>query len=94
MKDLGTLPGDYWSIAVGINDQGQVVGVSANADFSVVRGFVRQHGKLVDLNTLVAGSTSLFLMTACKINSSGEIDGVAIDPNTGYIHGYLAIPTS
>ena len=93
MKDLGTVPGDYWSIAIGINDHGQIVGASANADFSVVRAFVRQNGKLVDLNSLVAGSTPLFLETACKINSGGEIDGIALDPNTGYIHAYLAIPT-
>ena len=82
-----------WSIAIGINDHGQIVGASANADFSVVRAFVRQNGKLVDLNSLVAGSTPLFLETACKINSGGEIDGIALDPNTGYIHAYLAIPT-
>jgi probable HAF family extracellular repeat protein len=93
MKDLGTVAGDYWSIAIGINDQGQIVGASANADFSIVRAFVRRNGKLVDLNNLIAGSTPLFLETACKINSSGEIDGVAFDPNTGYIHAYLAIPT-
>jgi len=93
MHDLGTVNSDYWSIAIGINDQGQIVGASANADFSVVRAFVRRNGKLVDLNSLIAGSTPLFLETACKINSSGEIDGVAIDPNTGYIHAYLAIPT-
>jgi probable HAF family extracellular repeat protein len=93
MKDLGTVPGDYWSIAIGINDHGQIVGASANADFSVVRAFVRQNGKLIDLNSLAAGSTPLFLETACKINSSGEIDGIALDPNTGYTHAYLAIPT-
>ena len=60
MKDLGTVAGDYWSIAIGINDQGQIVGASANADFSIVRAFVRKNGKLVDLNSLIAGSTPLF----------------------------------
>jgi len=92
MKDLGTVAGDYWSVAIGINDHGQIVGASANADFSIVRAFVRQNGKLVDLNSLIAGSTPLFLETACKINSRGEIDGVAVDP-TGDIHAYLATPT-
>jgi len=92
MEDLGTLKGDAWSIAIGINDAGQVVGVSANADFSVVRAFVRQNGKLVDLNTLVSGKTSLFLETACRITTSGEIDGIAFDPKTGDIHAYLAKP--
>jgi probable HAF family extracellular repeat protein len=93
MKDLGTVDGDYWSIAVGINDEGQIVGVSTNEDFTVVRAFVRQNGKLVDLNSLIAGKTPLFLETACRINSRGEIVGIAIDPNTDYIHAYLAIPT-
>jgi probable HAF family extracellular repeat protein len=93
MKDLGTVGKDYWSTAIGINDAGQIVGVSANADFSVVRAFVRQNGQLVDLNSLVAGSTPLFLETACHINSKGEIDGIALDPSTGETHGYLAKPT-
>lgn len=93
MKDLGVVGSDFWSFALGINDEGQIVGASANSDFSVLRAFVRQNGVLVDLNTLVAGTTDLFLETACSINSRGEIIGLAFDPNTGYIHAYLAIPT-
>jgi probable HAF family extracellular repeat protein len=93
MKDLGVVGEDFWSLALGINDEGQIVGTSANADFSVLRAFLRQNGALVDLNTLVAGTTALFLETACSINSRGEIIGFAFDPNTGYIHAYLAIPT-
>ena len=93
MKDLGVVDDDFWSFALGINDEGQIVGASANADFSVLRAFVRQNGALVDLNSLVAGTTALFLETACSINSRGEIIGLAFDPNTGYIHAYLAIPT-
>ena len=93
MKDLGVVGSDFWSFALGINDEGQVVGASANSDFSVLRAFVRQNGVLVDLNTLVAGTTDLFLETACSINSRGEIIGLAFDPNTGSIHAYLAIPT-
>jgi probable HAF family extracellular repeat protein len=93
MKDLGVVGEDFWSLALGINDEGQIVGTSANADFSVLRAFLRQNGALVDLNTLVAGTTALFLETACSINSRGEIIGFAFDPNTSYIHAYLAIPT-
>ncbi len=93
MLDLGTVDGDYFSFGLGINDAGQIVGVSANMDFSVVRAFVRQNGALVDLNSLVAGKNSLYLMTACSINSMGEIIGIAVDPNTGETHGYLAKPT-
>ena len=97
MQDLGTvndaLDNDSFSVGLGINDAGQVVGVSASADFSIIRGFLRQNGALVDLNSLVAGSTPLYLMTACSITSRGEIIGIAFDPNTGEIHGYLATPT-
>ena len=93
MKDLGVVGDDFWSFALGINDGGQIVGASANADFSVLRAFVRQKGALVDLNSLVAGTTALFLETACSINSKGEVIGLAFDPNTGYIHAFLAIPT-
>lgn len=98
MQDLGTvndaIDDDSFSIALGINDQGQVVGTSASADFSVFRAFVRENGKLVDLNSLVAGTTSLDLLTACSITANGEIIGLAFDIDTGEMHGYLATPTS
>jgi probable HAF family extracellular repeat protein len=92
MQDLGTLSGDFYSFGLGINDAGQIVGISANADFSVVRAFVRHNGALSDLNTLVTGSNSLFLVTACSINSKGEIIGIGLDPKTGVTHGYMATP--
>jgi len=93
MQDLGTVAADFWSVALGINDNGQIVGASANADFSVLRAFVRENGVLVDLNGLILGQTNLFLETACSINAKGEIIGLAFDPNTGDIHAYLALPT-
>ncbi|HTB95810.1 MAG TPA: hypothetical protein VK716_02280 [Terracidiphilus sp.] len=96
MHDLGTvndsLDDDSYSVALGINDAGQVVGLSASADFSVVRAFIRQGGKLVDLNGLIAGSTTMDLITACSITSKGEIVGLAFDTGTGEMHGYLARP--
>ncbi len=98
MQDLGAvndaLDADSYSVALGINDAGQVVGVSASADFSIFRAFVRQNGQLVDLNSLVAGTTSLDLLTACSVNSDGAIIGLAFDTDTGEIHAYLATPTS
>jgi probable HAF family extracellular repeat protein len=94
MKDLGTVDGDYWSVGLGINDKGQITGASANSDFTVLRAFVRQNGKLVDLNGLTAEETPLFLETACSINSRGEIIGFAYDKNNpNLIHAYLAKPT-
>ena len=34
MRDLGTLQGDFASLAIGINDRGEVVGASLAANFS------------------------------------------------------------
>jgi probable HAF family extracellular repeat protein len=97
MQDLGTVRDktdhDTFSVGLGINHAGQIVGVSANADFSIVRAFFRQNGVLVDLNSLVSGSTPLHLMTACSINDRGQIIGIAID-SSGQLHGYLATPAS
>ena len=108
MVGLGMVGDDNNSIALGINDKGQIVGASGVApNFLVMRAFVRQHEKLVDLNTLIVGSnpfpaggliTNPFgdyptgLLTACSINSDGTIIGIAVD-STGATHAYLAIPT-
>lgn len=98
MQDLGTVNDavndDTFSVGLGINGAGEIVGVSSNADSSIIRAFVRQNGTLVDLNSLVTGNTSLYLVTACSITSRGEIIGIALDRNTNETHGYLATPTS
>ena len=91
MQDLGTVGTDTYSFGFSINDAGEIVGLSANADFSVIRAFIRQNGTLVDLNTLVTGNNSLYLLTACFINSKGEITGIALD-SAGQEHTYLALP--
>ena len=44
MKDLGTLPGDAASVALGINDSGTVIGPSLDASFNG-RPFVWQSGR-------------------------------------------------
>jgi probable HAF family extracellular repeat protein len=111
MVGLGMVSGDNWSVAIGINDRGEIAGVSANFSaagaINAIHGFVRQNGKLVDINTLIVGSNPFptggvisnpfgnyptGLVTACKINYKGEITGIAVDP-TGATHAYLAIPT-
>jgi probable HAF family extracellular repeat protein len=107
MQSLGLVSStDQVSAALGINDQGQIVGLSVAADGLTYRAFVRQNRKLVDLNTLIVGtnpfpqiglidddSIPTGLVIACSINSRGEIIGLAIDP-TGASHAYLATPTS
>ena len=91
MQDLGVVGNDFFSFGFSINDVGEIVGLSANADFSVIRAFIRQNGALVDLNTLITGNNSLYLLTACFVNSKGEITGIALD-NNGAEHVYLATP--
>ena len=90
MRDLGTLPGDANSLAISINDAGDVVGVSLDANFNP-RAFFLQNGTMSDLNTLIPAGSALFLITACSINASGEIIGIAVD-DSGNFHGYLAAP--
>lgn len=95
MKDLGTLPGDSLSAALGINDAGDVVGISLGItpDGSVhPRAFFWRRGTMTDLNTLIPAGSPLLLIQACSVNSRGELIGLAVDTSTGELHGYLAIP--
>ena len=92
MTSLGTLAGDLASFAIGINDEGLVVGQSINADFTVARAFLWRKGQMTDLNTLVtANPGKLDLLLASSINSRGEIVGLGVD-GAGNFHGFQAIP--
>jgi probable HAF family extracellular repeat protein len=91
MQDLGTVGSDPNSIAIGINDAGQIVGSSIDAKFNP-RAFLRVGQDLIDLNELVPTDSPLYLFTACSINASGEIIGIGIDKSTGDVHAYLAVP--
>jgi len=91
MQDLGTVKGDVNSAATSINDAGQIVGVSLDADFNP-RAFLQVGKELIDLNGLIPGGSPLYLATACFINARGEIIGIAIDKNSGDVHGYQAVP--
>ena len=90
MQDLGTLPGDYASLSLGINDRGEVVGASLDANFNP-RAFVWENGVMTDLNTLIPANSALYLQFAYSINSSGAITGGAVT-SSGNSHGFLAIP--
>jgi probable HAF family extracellular repeat protein len=90
MQDLGTLSGDLASNGISINAGGSVVGVSLDANFNP-RAFLWEKRVMTDLNTLVAGDSPLYLLTACSINSRREITGLGLT-STGEIHTYLATP--
>jgi len=94
MKDLGVLPGDSVSEALGINEQGQVVGVS----FPSTHAFIYENDKMTDLNTLIPEDSPLLLLAANDINDRGEITGqacVIVDggcPFGNDTPAFLAIP--
>jgi probable HAF family extracellular repeat protein len=91
MRDLGTLPGDFASVALGINDRGEVVGGSLDVNFNI-RASLWQNGAMTDLNTLIPANSGLYLLLAQSINSSGEVIGIAVEKSSGHVHGFLATP--
>ncbi len=76
MTDLGSLGGD--SVALGINDSGQVVGYSYLADRSTVHMITwTKAGGLVDLGSIDNGTVSV----GGAINSAGDIAGEGYNAN-------------
>ena len=92
MHDLGAIGTDTNSVANGINNEGQIVGVSAGANTQ--RGFVWQNGKMVDLNRLIPPNSYLYIIAANEINDDGLIVGQALDVNTGATPAVLLVPKS
>jgi probable HAF family extracellular repeat protein len=82
MTDLGTLPGGQSSIAVGINNAGQIVGQSqtATGQFHPV---LWENGTITDLGTL--GGT---VGVANSINVAGQIVGQN-QTAAGELHAFL-----
>jgi len=58
--NLGTLPPDVFSFALGVNEKGQIVGDSCD-EFFECRAFLWQNGTMTELNDLVVSLTSTFL---------------------------------
>jgi len=72
MVDLGALAGDVESYANGINNSGQIVGVSLGATISA---FIDNSGTMVNLNSLIAPGSGWDLQAATAINDNGDIVG-------------------
>jgi probable HAF family extracellular repeat protein len=88
----GRVPQHVDSEAYGINEAGQVVGVSCAADQVDCRAVIWNHGVYpTDLND---PTYSVFLASAKDINNAGQITGRAVDPTTGVLTAYLAVPVS
>ena len=91
MQDLGTVKGDYASVALGINDRGEVVGASFDKT-GVPRAFLRRDGKMIDLNTLLPANAPIHALIGEIVNSSGEIAGFGVN-SSGQTHAFLATPS-
>jgi probable HAF family extracellular repeat protein len=88
----GRTPQHVDSEAYGINEARQVVGVSCDAQQTDCRAVIWDHSAYpTDLNDLKGGYSAV-LALAKDINNKGEITGRAIDPNTGVLTAYLAVP--
>jgi probable HAF family extracellular repeat protein len=88
----GRVPEHVDSEAYGINEARQVVGVSCDAEQVDCRAVIWDHGVYpTDLNDLKGGYSAV-LALAKDINDKAEITGRAIDPITGVLTAYLAVP--
>ena len=100
LTDLGTLAGNY-SYAYGINDVGQITGVSFTGSDTNTRAFLWSSGTLSDLGTLGGGNSQAYGISNGRhvvgyANAAGEIQhavlytlGTAGSPNTSTDLGTL-----
>lgn len=89
---LGKLPGDSFAEALGVNENNQVVGLSAGGPHGL-RAFLWQNQVMTDLNCLtVPGSP--YLIFANDINDSGEISGELLDPSVLFGPPFRGIPVT
>jgi probable HAF family extracellular repeat protein len=92
IKRIDPLPivDHVFSQANGINERGQVVGISCTVEGDCL-GFLWENGILGNLNDLAPGFNGVIL-NAQDINDEGEITGRAFDPATGDIRTFIAVP--
>ncbi len=94
ITDLGTITGREGSIAYGINNLGQVVGVSYDNSSPISiknHAFLWKNRKMYDLNTLLVPNSGWELTSASSINNKGQIVGTGI--HNGQTHAFLLTPT-
>jgi probable HAF family extracellular repeat protein len=92
MLDLGTVPGDTYSVGLDINNEGAVVGASLDSDGNP-GALLFVNGAMNDLNTLVPPDSPIYMLVGDTINDFGQVVGFGVD-NFGDVHGFLATPCS
>lgn len=88
MSNLGTLPGQKASYALGINEAGDVVGDSGYPDS---HAFLYTNRRMIALENLVPPNSGWTFKKAQAINDRGQIVGFGINPG-GETHGFLLTP--
>jgi probable HAF family extracellular repeat protein len=83
MIDLGTLGGNSWSVARAMNDNGQVVGESNNANGKYHAFSWTQEEGMIDLGTL--GGT---FSCATAVNNKGQVVGYSSIAGDRIIHAF------
>lgn len=84
MKDLGVLPGGTTSTPTGLNDLGQVIGVS-DSKYSFQRAFFYSNGEMQDITHKLAGGLT---STPVQMNACGQVAGY-FDTELGEIHPFV-----
>jgi probable HAF family extracellular repeat protein len=93
MTDLGLLPGDERGQALGINDRGDIVGLSCPPRPGLCKAVLWSRGTIIDLNDAVQPDYAEHLFTAQDITDRGVITGQARNLQTGARVTFRATPS-
>jgi probable HAF family extracellular repeat protein len=89
IQQLEVPSNDIRSQALGINEKGQIVGLSRAS--TGLRAVLWEGGTFTDLNTLTLPG-SPYLLYANDITDAGKIAGEAFDATTGAAPAFFAVP--
>jgi probable HAF family extracellular repeat protein len=90
--NIGNLPGDSTSQALGINIWGQVVGFSTGGSAGS-RGFIYQNGVLTNVNELLEPGFPDSILSVSHINDLGVISGRLLEVSTRKSVPFIAVPS-